>query len=128
MRVGVRDIEQKRLLYSARLWLREESRQRGMRDDDFLARHAEFFSDPAFGKLGDGGDGACARAVAAGLPPGEYRVRVRAAANAAPATFPYRLDIGVGVCGDGERAPGEECDDSNLSSGDGCDGSCREES
>jgi cysteine-rich repeat protein len=75
----------------------------------------------------DGGDGACARAVASGLPPGEYRVRVRAAASAQPATFPYRLDITVGVCGDGERTVGEECDDSNLSSGDGCDGTCREE-
>lgn len=76
----------------------------------------------------DGGDGACARAVARGLPPGEYGVRVRAAAGAEPATFPYRLDIAVGVCGDGERGPGEECDDGALSSGDGCDSSCREES
>jgi cysteine-rich repeat protein len=75
----------------------------------------------------DSGDGDCAVAVASGLAPGSYRIRVSAPVGAQPATFPYRLEIDVGVCGDGERTLGEECDDENLASGDGCDGACREE-
>ena len=30
----------------------------------------------------------------------------------------------VAACGDGERTPGEECDDENTADGDGCDSSC----
>jgi cysteine-rich repeat protein len=73
----------------------------------------------------DSGDGKCARAVATGLAAGTYYVRVRAAAGADPATFPYRLDVSVGVCGDGDVSLGEQCDDSNLDPGDGCDQNCR---
>ncbi|HKO92425.1 MAG TPA: hypothetical protein VJU61_14785, partial [Polyangiaceae bacterium] len=56
--------------------------------------------------------------------PGTYFARVQAAANADPATFPYRLDVAVGVCGDGEVTLGEACDDGNLAAGDGCDENC----
>lgn len=31
------------------------------------------------------------------------------------------------ICGDGERNPGEQCDDGNFRSGDGCDELCRRE-
>jgi len=75
----------------------------------------------------DGGDGKCARAVVSGLGPGTYFARVRAAAGANPATFPYRLDVSVGICGDGEVSPGEQCDDANLNPGDGCDQNCTPE-
>jgi len=75
----------------------------------------------------DSGDGKCARAVAPDLGPGTYFVRVRAAAGADPATFPYRLDVSVAICGDGEVSPGEECDDADLDPGDGCDQDCRRE-
>ena len=76
----------------------------------------------------DSGDGACAQAVASGLPPGTYYVQIAAAASAEPATFPYRLEVSVGVCGDGDVTLGEECDDQNLVAGDGCDPTCKEES
>lgn len=75
----------------------------------------------------DGGDGKCARAIASGLGPGTYYVKVAAGEGAAPATFPYRLGVFVGECGDGERTLGEECDDQNLIAGDGCDANCRSE-
>jgi cysteine-rich repeat protein len=75
----------------------------------------------------DSGDGACARAMTGGLPPGNYFVRVSAAGAAQPATFPYRLGIMVGVCGDGQLDLGEVCDDQNLVAGDGCDANCQEE-
>ncbi|HEU4582304.1 MAG TPA: DVUA0089 family protein [Polyangiaceae bacterium] len=76
----------------------------------------------------DGGQGTCARAVATGLAAGTYYVRVQAAAGASPATFPYRLELSVGVCGDGDPTLGEGCDDGNLTAGDGCDSRCQVES
>lgn len=75
----------------------------------------------------DGGDGTCSLAVAPGLPAGTYFVRVKAAPGASPVTFPYRLDVEVAPCGDGTVSFGEECDDENLTDGDGCDASCRKE-
>lgn len=75
----------------------------------------------------DSGEGDCARAVASGLGPGTYFVRVAAGEGAAPATFPYRLGVSVGKCGDGEITLGEQCDDGNVAPGDGCDASCRSE-
>jgi cysteine-rich repeat protein len=76
----------------------------------------------------DGGQGTCARAIATGLAAGTYYIRARAAAGASPATFPYRLEVSVGVCGDGDPTLGEGCDDGNLTSGDGCDSHCQVES
>jgi cysteine-rich repeat protein len=32
--------------------------------------------------------------------------------------------LGVGLCGDGQLNPGEECDDGNTATGDGCDSNC----
>lgn len=75
----------------------------------------------------DGGDGACSRAVATGLAPGDYTLVVRGVAGSQPTTFPYRLSVSVGVCGDGDVTLGEECDDGNLEIGDGCDATCAEE-
>lgn len=83
--------------------------------------HAVLVSDD------DSGEGACARAVTSGLGPGTYFVRVAAGQGAAPATFPYRLVLSVGECGDGELTLGEQCDDHNQVVGDGCDASCRSE-
>jgi cysteine-rich repeat protein len=76
----------------------------------------------------NGGEGTCARAIATGLAAGTYYVRVSAAAGASPATFPYRLELSVGVCGDADPTLGEGCDDGNLTSGDGCDSHCQVES
>jgi cysteine-rich repeat protein len=75
----------------------------------------------------DDGEGKCSLAVATGLPAGSYFVRVQAGAAAASATFPYRLEMWVGVCGDGDPTLGEGCDDGNRASGDGCDADCQVE-
>jgi cysteine-rich repeat protein len=75
----------------------------------------------------DSGDGLCAEAVASGLAPGSYYVAVSAAPGAEPATFPYRLQIAIGVCGDGQQTAGEECDDNNLDPDDGCSSTCTNE-
>ncbi len=72
----------------------------------------------------DGGVGKCSLAFATGLAAGNYFVKVSAAEGAAPASFPYKLEIGVGLCGDGEPTLTEQCDDGNLIDGDGCDSSC----
>lgn len=75
----------------------------------------------------NGGDGLCARAVASALPPGTYFIRVSATAGANPATFPYLLDVELGECGNADQSAGEECDDGNVESGDGCSSDCEVE-
>jgi len=77
----------------------------------------------------DSGDGYCARAVVFALQEGTYYVRVSASPLAPDdlSTFPYRLGVSLDVCGNGTVAAGEECDDGNLDSGDGCSGFCRVE-
>jgi len=40
------------------------------------------------------------------------------------ATFPYRLEMSVCVCGDGDPTQG---DDGNRTAGDGCDADCEVE-
>jgi cysteine-rich repeat protein len=75
----------------------------------------------------DSGVGLCSLAVASGLTTGNYFVRVKAADGASPPTFPYRLDIGVGACGDGIKSLAEGCDDGTLVAGDGCDVNCEAE-
>ena len=46
-------------------------------------------------------------------------------AQSAPPTTAAARGLDVGVCGDGALDPGEECDDGNTTSGDGCDASCQ---
>jgi len=41
---------------------------------------------------------------------------------------PFSLTLNCGVCGDGTVDPGEECDDGNTASGDGCSATCALES
>ena len=75
----------------------------------------------------DGGDGYCARVSTFALPAGTYYVVVRASESAPPGTetFPYRLGVTVDQCGNGTQAAGEQCDDGNTTSGDGCSSVCR---
>lgn len=75
----------------------------------------------------DGGDGYCSRLVVTDLAAGSYYLVVRAAAETEPPTFPYRLAISTDVCGNGVTGPAEECDDGNITAGDGCDASCLDE-
>lgn len=43
-------------------------------------------------------------------------------------TYTLAVDSGPIVCGDGNRDPGEDCDDRNTTAGDGCSPSCKIES
>ncbi len=76
----------------------------------------------------DSGDGLCARVVATGLAAGTYYAQVRATGQFETEAFPYEFRAFVGVCGNGVLTLGEECDDGNLASGDGCSATCDEES
>jgi cysteine-rich repeat protein len=74
----------------------------------------------------DVGGSACSTAAAAGLPAGVYYAKIEAASPVAPqaATFPYSLSVTTYQCGDTMVSPGEECDDGNTTSGDGCSAAC----
>ncbi len=73
--------------------------------------------------------GACSLASVASLAPGAYFARIEAPAGAsqAAATFPYQLHASTFHCGDAALAIGEECDDGNVTGGDGCSATCKVE-
>jgi cysteine-rich repeat protein len=73
----------------------------------------------------DSGSGKCSRAVATGLDSGTYYVRISEFGD--DATFPYELVVTVNRCGDSLQGPGEQCDDGDTSSGDGCSSTCQDE-
>jgi cysteine-rich repeat protein len=75
----------------------------------------------------DGGDGSCARLAVPGLGVGRYYLRVLAAPDAEPATFPYRLGVDLDTCGNARVGFFEDCDDGNRLPGDGCSASCADE-
>jgi cysteine-rich repeat protein len=74
----------------------------------------------------DSGPGLCSVATAAGLQTGDYFIEVKSGKAAGPTPFDYTLQIQgqIVVCGDGNKGPGEECDDANLTNGDGCNDTC----
>lgn len=74
----------------------------------------------------DGGDGLCASVVASGLGAGTHYIAVYASPEASFSTFGYRLDVTVeeDTCGDGAQTLGEQCDDNNVTPGDGCGATC----
>lgn len=65
--------------------------------------------------------GSLALSLAAGTT---YYVHLDGIANTWNAAGPYTLSVREPVCGDGILEALEECDDSNTSTGDGCDASC----
>jgi cysteine-rich repeat protein len=71
----------------------------------------------------DSGEGLCSHVVAGIKQAGTYYVKTSTVGNAG---FPYHLALNVtkDVCGDGFKSPNEECDDMNLSPGDGCSPTC----
>jgi cysteine-rich repeat protein len=75
----------------------------------------------------DGGEGLCARLILPNLPAGRYTTQVTAAATGDTPTFPYRLLVFTDVCGNGKQTVAEECDDGNVTNGDGCSSTCRAE-
>lgn len=95
----------------------------------------DFFGSDGTTLLGsddDDGTGLCplinplADAFARNLTAGRYFLRARAAVSTDTISG-YRLRVEVlnGICGNGAVESGEQCDDSNTSSFDGCDASCQ---
>lgn len=68
----------------------------------------------------------CSSAVAAGLQPGGYAVRVSRPKNAPPFDYSLAVQLDLAVCGDGKVAgiADEDCDDGNTAPGDGCSATC----
>jgi cysteine-rich repeat protein len=69
----------------------------------------------------------CPGTLAAISAPGTYFVRLTASVSALSPTFPYALDVVVKdvVCGNAVLEPGEQCDDANVLSSDGCSATCQ---
>jgi cysteine-rich repeat protein len=69
------------------------------------------------------GPGNCAQLQVAGLAGGDYFVQVK---SGAATQFSYALTVQVQlvICGNGTKEPGEQCDDGNLTGGDGCNSTC----
>jgi cysteine-rich repeat protein len=75
----------------------------------------------------DGGVGLCSHLVKSGLAAGTYYLRVKAAPDGDTPSFPYKLAFVVDACGNGTQVEGEQCDDGNKISGDGCSATCTKE-
>jgi cysteine-rich repeat protein len=79
----------------------------------------------------DSGPGGCSTIsptlypAAGGLPAGTYFARVEALNNAGVAPYyVFTAKIKPPACGDGVLQIGEQCDDNNLTAGDGCSATC----
>ncbi|MCA9554416.1 MAG: DUF4215 domain-containing protein, partial [Myxococcales bacterium] len=80
----------------------------------------------------DGGTGSCsninpvADTFAAGMAGGTYWLRVRAFSGTAQIpSYTLTVQISTNYCGHGVVETGEQCDDSDQSSGDGCSATCQ---
>jgi cysteine-rich repeat protein len=72
--------------------------------------------------------GICPRALASSLPPGRVLVRVlRDGDGAASLAYRLALEVSTAHCGDEIQDPGQDCDDGNAASDDGCSPLCRRE-
>lgn len=74
----------------------------------------------------DSGEAICSRVRVAGLAPGTTVVRVAASPFSPDTVFAYRLSVAVALapCGDRVAQEGQECDDGNVTGGDGCSAAC----
>ena len=80
----------------------------------------------------DGGNGNCsninpvADTFAANMAAGTYWLRVRAFSGSAQITsYTVTVQIATNFCGNGVVEAGEQCDDSDQTSGDGCSATCQ---
>ena len=108
----------------------------GLCEGDSMRDTRLYLLDSNFMELGDnddGGPGLCSAIdpnfddFAAGLAAGTYYVRVQSY-NGASRIPAYQLRIRTTAamgCGNGVVEMGEQCDDFNTMTGDGCDGSCQ---
>jgi cysteine-rich repeat protein len=78
----------------------------------------------ALGTDDNSGPGNCAQVQIIGLTGGDYFVEVKAAA-AQQFSYALTIQVQVVICGNGTKEPGEQCDDGNLASGDGCSSLCK---
>lgn len=92
----------------------------------FNGAGAELGNDAADGIDSCGWINPTTDAWASDLPVGTYFVRVEESGlNAATGTWLLHVDVLPPICGDGVMQAGEECDDSNAASGDGCSSTCQ---
>lgn len=75
----------------------------------------------------DSGEGRCSQLELPALPAGTYYLVVSRQAGLSDESFPYRLRLNVGQCGDGVVSELEQCDDGNAEAGDGCSDRCESE-
>ena len=73
----------------------------------------------------DSGSGFCSLLIAGNLAPGTYYVEVSASSGS---PFSYVLNMALGICPNNMIEVGEQCDDGNSASGDGCSSACKLES
>ena len=64
---------------------------------------------------------------AANLGVGTYKVKVLSALNATAAQYVLTVKVQPPSCGDTLISAGEQCDDGNVASGDGCSAMCQSE-
>ena len=77
---------------------------------------------------GDTSEGTCAQAAMEPEEAGTYYIAVfEGDQTFGPQDYTLSVDVGVSVCGDGNRTGIEECDDGNTTAGDGCSALCNEE-
>ncbi len=75
---------------------------------------------------GDTTEGTCAAAAAEPEEPGTYLIAVFGGdQTTGPQDYALYVDIGTSVCGDGDETGIEECDDGNVTPGDGCTATCK---
>jgi len=76
----------------------------------------------------DGGDTYCTELKKTALSAGTYYAAISdAESSKGQSTFVYAVFVEFGKCGDGSEEGGEECDDGNTMSGDGCSSTCEQE-
>ena len=77
---------------------------------------------------GDTSEGTCAQGAFEAETAGTYYIAVfEGDQTFGPQDYELFVDVGVSVCGDGDREGIEECDDGNTTPGDGCSASCNTE-
>ena len=70
------------------------------------------------------GPGNCAQLQVLNVTGGDYFVEVKAGANTPQFSYALTVQLQIVICGNGTKEPGEQCDDGNVTNGDGCSSTC----
>jgi cysteine-rich repeat protein len=73
----------------------------------------------------DFGGNFCSKVVVSGLSPGTYYVAVKNFSTTTTYSYTLQVDVTLSICGNGTKDFGEQCDDGNLTDGDGCSSACK---